>query len=860
MADSSTKDLTYRIVSTTAGDGFTKSAEEAHKAAEELDRLLTKAEEVDHTRAEVRAKADTGEAEAKLKALEGSARDAGDGASDAGGGFGGLAAKMGMVSAGAGVVGPALAALPAMFAGAAAGIGVLTLGLGGVISALHSYSQAQSSPGISGAQLAATAFANATAIRGAQEAISQARQSAAWQAASAVDTLTSAEERLGNAEQTAQNATEALNRARQDQVRTMIQLNEQAATAALDVKGAELAVAEAKQQQIATDNSLTATALDRQKAAFAVEQAENNLINVQERANETAQDAATANAKGVEGSQQVVAAKQAEANAQQGVGDAQRALVATQRQIAEQQITSNQAVAKAVQNLADIQKQQALAMAAQQASGASGMSAFNKEMAKLTPTGREVVNTILGMRGGLDQLKATSQNAIGPGVLSFLSGVVAMGPTANGALRDMGGAVGGVFTQFGNLMRSPAFQGALSQVFREGAGLATQLGTGLTGMVDGITKAGAAAGPIVSGLGKGFQVLMSSGIPKFFQNLTDNASGTGKTIQGILGVVTELLGPLGTLISAIGSALAPAMQVLTSPQVQQALIDIGTALAQIVTVLAPVITMFAQGLAGALEVVAPVLQAVAKYFEDNHKWLVPLAEALAAATAAWWLLNAAMDANPLVLVIGLVAGLAAGVIYLWEHFKGFRDFIGGAWDVIKLGFSEAIGWIEGKWNTFTGLFDPSKWGDGVHHMWDWIKDSFKWAINIVIGWWDDLNFTLPSVHIPGFGDIGGGTIGLPQIPKLATGGTALTDGLAVVGEKGPELVRLGAGAQVIPNQQSAALLGGHGPSMDGFTATIIMRLPSGEQIDQQLVTFQRQGGVLQSVQTGALAAFGAVPR
>ena len=52
-------------------------------------------------------------------------------------------------------------------------------------------------------------------------------------------------------------------------------------------------------------------------------------------------------------------------------------------------------------------------------------------------------------------------------------------------------------------------------------------------------------------------------------------------------------------------------------------------------------------------------------------------------SVAQWLLNAAMDANPIGLIIIAIAALAAGVIYAYTHFKWFRDFVNGAWDTLK---------------------------------------------------------------------------------------------------------------------------------------------------------------------------------
>ncbi len=61
--------------------------------------------------------------------------------------------------------------------------------------------------------------------------------------------------------------------------------------------------------------------------------------------------------------------------------------------------------------------------------------------------------------------------------------------------------------------------------------------------------------------------------------------------------------------------------------------------------------------------------------------------AVKVATAAWaaaqWLLNAAMTANPISLVIVGIAALAAGVIYAYKHSQTFRNIVQGAFQAVR---------------------------------------------------------------------------------------------------------------------------------------------------------------------------------
>lgn len=54
-----------------------------------------------------------------------------------------------------------------------------------------------------------------------------------------------------------------------------------------------------------------------------------------------------------------------------------------------------------------------------------------------------------------------------------------------------------------------------------------------------------------------------------------------------------------------------------------------------------------------------------------------------AVTAAQWLMNAAMSANPIGLAVAGIAALTTGFIVLWKNSEGFRNFWIGLWETIK---------------------------------------------------------------------------------------------------------------------------------------------------------------------------------
>lgn len=165
-------------------------------------------------------------------------------------------------------------------------------------------------------------------------------------------------------------------------------------------------------------------------------------------------------------------------------------------------------------------------------------------------------------------------------------------------------------------------------------------------------------------------------------------------------------------------------------------------------------------------------------------------------TAAQWLLNTAMLANPLGLVIiGLVA-LGAALFIAWKKSETFRNIVTGAWNAIKVAAGAAVDWIIGKWRSVSTFFSNLKMPTV---NWGGIKDGFKSSINWVIGKWNDLSFGIPEfdTKIPGLGKVGGFRINTPNIPRLHSGGSTTTGGLVNM-RPGEEIVVLPPAASVIP--------------------------------------------------------------
>jgi hypothetical protein len=252
-----------------------------------------------------------------------------------------------------------------------------------------------------------------------------------------------------------------------------------------------------------------------------------------------------------------------------------------------------------------------------------------------------------------------------------------------------------------------------------------------------------------------------------------------------------------------------------------------------------------------LTTVIDKLQSLGSWVQQNSAWLAPLGIVIGsvaaafliatAATSAWaaaqavW--NAIMAANPIILIIGLVIGLIAAIIYLWNTNETFRNFFIAIWNGIW-GFLKGVGaWFAGPfanffvsawhvitgvaewaWNKMKGFF--SGLGSFVGGIFDGAKGAAIASINGMIGVINgaigglnrmiDTANNIPGVSIPHIG----------KLPRLARGGV-------VKPSPGGTPVIMGDGGQVeygLPESDLEALLrraAGGGPGMGGVLTVII---------------------------------------
>lgn len=177
-----------------------------------------------------------------------------------------------------------------------------------------------------------------------------------------------------------------------------------------------------------------------------------------------------------------------------------------------------------------------------------------------------------------------------------------------------------------------------------------------------------------------------------------------------------------------------------------AMSSLGQAFMPIVTGLTDVAAMLLSGVQPAVQwfvtnlpIIAPILAGIATTIGLlavvlNASTIATAAQTVAtnAAAAAQGLLNAVMSANPIALIVVLIAGLVAAIIGLWNNSEAFRNFVTSALQKIQQVAQDVIGAIV---NFFT-VTVPSAIEVVMLHfqiLWNRIVSVFDGALSTVSG-------------------------------------------------------------------------------------------------------------------------------
>lgn len=180
--------------------------------------------------------------------------------------------------------------------------------------------------------------------------------------------------------------------------------------------------------------------------------------------------------------------------------------------------------------------------------------------------------------------------------------------------------------------------------------------------------------------------------------------------------------------------------VIESEKAQQRLTD---AMAQVGAVGEPIMTAIKNAIADLAEKAVPVIESMIDKFKDMKQWvqdngdtiqtwagiilgasvtigtfllilnwgaiMASASKAIGLVRTAILAMNTAMMANPIGLIVALIAGLVVAFVYLWNNVEGFRKFWIKAWNLIKDGAVKA-------WNSIK---------KALGNIGSWFSDKFK---------------------------------------------------------------------------------------------------------------------------------------
>ncbi|QIK63196.1 peptidoglycan DD-metalloendopeptidase family protein [Leucobacter viscericola] len=216
----------------------------------------------------------------------------------------------------------------------------------------------------------------------------------------------------------------------------------------------------------------------------------------------------------------------------------------------------------------------------------------------------------------------------------------------------------------------------------------------------------------------------------------------------------------GSFDIMMGSLERLAMTIMEDvfPQIAPVFQEISKWLDEAAVNVKPLAEAFGTWLKGALESAATAMQNVSKWLQDNYTWVAPIAAAIGGAALAFgaWTLateaaaavqllyNAALAANPIMLIVMAIAALVAGLVWfftqtelgkqIWEQFTGF---LSEAWENVS-------GLFVMVWET---MLKPVLEGLGAIFTWIWLEiiqpivDNISVAIQILgqvfMGLWQE---------------------------------------------------------------------------------------------------------------------------
>ena len=254
---------------------------------------------------------------------------------------------------------------------------------------------------------------------------------------------------------------------------------------------------------------------------------------------------------------------------------------------------------------------------------------------------------------------------------------------------------------------------------------------------------------------KGLNLLLNAGVDDAaaFEEELRNCSGSAKTMADIMndnlgGDLTALSSKLEGTQIAIYEKFEPALR--SGIDALSGMLDGVNYLVEHSAEIVGFFDKLAPAIAGVSVALGTFMVIV-----NKTAILAAFSKGLGAIKTAFMALNATLLANPIGIIVALIAGLVAAFVVLWNKSEAFRDFWITLWEAIKMMVSDAwaaiqkfftdawnkaqeiwngaVEFFSGIWNAITGFFIDAwsfiteKWGELTQFftdVWNSIKEIF----------------------------------------------------------------------------------------------------------------------------------------
>jgi phage-related protein len=346
---------------------------------------------------------------------------------------------------------------------------------------------------------------------------------------------------------------------------------------------------------------------------------------------------------------------------------------------------------------------------------ASALGGTATQMVAIINTGPGI-QTLQGFLDGVSRAIQALQPGLVAGTQAFMRLVGAVTP----ALADIGSAIGSLASEWAGAINRMADLGILKDAIGSIAPIVRSLGQVFGQLIEVVGRLAATVGPGVAALIRG----ISDGLRGGQDSVSQFGAAVGRIFTALGPVIAKVVPLILKVAASFAEHLAPAVEKV-APFLEKA---------------ADALSNFA-GPIGAVVGALVAFGVAAKVFSviSSAVGIVKtIATTLRLWTAAQWLLNFAMDANPIGIVVVAIAALVAGLIYAYQHSETFRNAVQTAFRAVGEAVQAVIQWFRDV---------GAKIGEGF----DKVKTVVSNVVDAVVGFLKNWGPTILAVIAPVIG-------------------------------------------------------------------------------------------------------------